>query len=365
MKFLILTQPDDTHAVLVKLALEKLDHQVQLLFTADQPSRQKNSIFLDGTNYRWKAVNDTQLILENDYEVVWWRRPHKPYLARASSHPEDYKFILKENILFHEALTSNLAPDAWWVNSKEAANRANSKLLQLKMAASSGMIIPLTLCSNNPQDIRSFVRKHEHDGVIYKPLNPGCWYENNQLKMLYTSAITSLALPSDQLLQLNPGIYQKEIKKKYELRVTCFGDYLVAAKLHSQPHKQGRVDWRVIPQGEMVVEPYTLPFGLKKQIQNFMHALGLVFGCLDFIVTTEGEYLFLEVNEQGQFLWIEEYNQSFKMLDIFVNFLLQRSSHFIWKEDSLHHSINFYRSRMSKIVAANLKKHVDLNKALH
>jgi hypothetical protein len=32
--------------------------------------------------------------------------------------------------------------------------------------------------------------------------------------------------------------------------------------------------------------------------------LGLAFGCIDLIVTPEGEHIFLEVNEMGQFLWV-------------------------------------------------------------
>jgi len=34
--------------------------------------------------------------------------------------------------------------------------------------------------------------------------------------------------------------------------------------------------------------------------------LGLVFGCIDMIVTPRGEFIFLEINPNGQWLWIEE-----------------------------------------------------------
>ena len=149
--------------------------------------------------------------------------------------------------------------------------------------------------------------------------------------------------------------------KKYELRITCFGDYLVAAKLNSQSHESGKIDWRAISEGELSIEPYTLPPRLENQIRAFMRKLGLVFGSLDFIVTPEDEYIFLEVNEQGQFLWIEEYNLDFKMLDIFVNFLLSRSREFEWNPRILAHQIDNYRSDMSEIVARNVREHVDLN----
>ena len=36
-----------------------------------------------------------------------------------------------------------------------------------------------------------------------------------------------------------------------------------------------------------------------------MHELGLVFGTVDLKLTDNGEHVFLEINPQGQFLYIE------------------------------------------------------------
>lgn len=363
MKFLIPTEPDDTHAILAKIALEDMGHPVRLLFTADQPTKQKNSVFIDKDSYQWKSSDKRDSILDNDYDVVWWRRARKPYLPKDMAHPDDHTFVTKENTLFYESLTNNMAPHAWWINTKEAANRANSKLLQLKVAIDCGMIIPTTLCSNDPLDIRYFLLKHEKEGVIYKPLCSNFWFEEQRIRVAYTARITFLELPTNKTLQLSPGIFQKEIKKKYELRVTCFGDYIVAAKLNSQCHPDGIVDWRAIPEGEMSVEPYTLPPVLEDQIRLFMRKMGLVFGSLDFIVDTHGNYIFLEINEQGQFLWLEEYNPSFRMLDMFIKFMLNQSVDFHWEAKNIEHTIEQYRGDMVNMVTDNLRHHVNLNQA--
>ena len=37
-----------------------------------------------------------------------------------------------------------------------------------------------------------------------------------------------------------------------------------------------------------------------------MHALGLVYGAIDMRLTPNGEYVFLEVNPAGQWLFIEQ-----------------------------------------------------------
>jgi len=94
-----------------------------------------------------------------------------------------------------------------------------------------------------------------------------------------------------------------------------------------------------------------------------MRKMGLVFGSLDFIVTPNDEYIFLEVNEQGQFLWMEEYNLDFKMLDIFVNFLVSGTRKFEWRPQVLAHEIDQYRTDVSEIVARNRRYHVASNNA--
>lgn len=363
MKFLIATEPDDHHAILVKLALENAGHLVQLLFTADHPTKQKNTIFIDNTKQQWISIDKYGLISDEQCDVVWWRRARKPFIPKDIAHPDDYPIIIRENAAFHDSLSNSIAANAWWVNSRMAAYKSRSKLLQLRIAASSGLTIPTTLCTNDPEDIRKFLLKNQPGNVIYKPLTTHLWSEKEQIKITYTSKLDISDLADDVLLQLLPGIYQKEIKKSYELRITCFGEYIVSAKLDSQSHSSGKVDWRKIPDEELCVLPYELPDSIKKKIQIFMQRMGLVFGALDFIVTPEGEYIFLEVNEQGQFLWIEDYNSNFNMLDIFVNFLLSKSIKFEWDEHKVQHRILQYSDEVERIVASQMEQHIHLNQA--
>lgn len=362
IKVLIPTEPDDNHAVLVKLALEAAGHHVRLLFTADLPTRQKNSVFING-KYHWRSADEYDCVMDNNYDVVWWRRARKPYISKSAIHPEDYKFVVRENDCFFESIMNNLAPNAWWINPKMEATRANYKLFQLRMALESQLKIPLTLCSNDPNEIRKFLSLHQSEGIIFKPLSVGVWFEEHSMKLAYTSKITDLHLPQDHLLQLVPGIYQKEIKKAFELRVVCFGDYIIATKLHSQNHEEGTMDWRAIPYGELKLEPYYLSNRLQEKIRVFMRKMGLVFGSLDLIVTPEGETIFLEVNEQGQFLWLEAYHPDIKILDIFIQFLLSRTIHFQWNETRIRHSVLDYQEELDAIIEENLSRHVYLNGA--
>lgn len=62
-----------------------------------------------------------------------------------------------------------------------------------------------------------------------------------------------------------------------------------------------------------------MPKLIEQQCVALMKKLGLAFGCFDLIVTPENEYYFLEVNEQGQFLWVEEENPNISMLNTFIH----------------------------------------------
>lgn len=361
MKLLIPTEPDDTQAIVVKLALEERGHEVRLFFTADFPTKQKNAIYLDDKCYYWHSVDEFNQSGENNYDVVWWRRPRKPWLPKQAVHPEDLQFVQRENLLFYESLTANLAPQAWWVNPKEAARKSQFKLFQLELAKSCGLKIPQTLCSNNPESIKAFIRANHKTGVIYKPLCAGYWFEEEKAKLIYTTRINEQDLPAADILQSVPGIYQAEIKKQHELRVTCFGDLLVAAKICSQEHPGGITDWRAIPKMQIPIEPCSLPSRLQERIRKFMRQSGLVFGCFDFIVSEKGDYIFLEVNEQGQFLWLEEFNPAFAFLDMFIHFLLGRSSNFSWNPRVRSPGIQSWQKEVHAIYLQNMQRHVELN----
>ncbi|MDP1615652.1 MAG: hypothetical protein Q8L68_07620, partial [Methylococcales bacterium] len=153
MRFMIFTQPDDAHAVMVQLALIESGHQVRLFFTADQPSLLSHSIWMDASQTGWRSSDIKTLLKLNAYDVIWYRRVHLPLIKKEDSHPDDYQFVARENRLFFEGLTTWLSHQAWWVNPALAARQANSKLLQLFLARSCGLKIPKTLCSNTPQDI--------------------------------------------------------------------------------------------------------------------------------------------------------------------------------------------------------------------
>jgi hypothetical protein len=50
---------------------------------------------------------------------------------------------------------------------------------------------------------------------------------------------------------------------------------------------------------------HKLPVEVSRKILAFVRRQGLVFSALDFVLSAESEYCFLENNPNGQWLWLE------------------------------------------------------------
>ena len=69
--------------------------------------------------------------------------------------------------------------------------------------------------------------------------------------------------------------------------------------------------------------PYDLPDELDVRIKLFMNRIGLECGSLDFVLTTNDDYYFLEVNPVGQFGWVSEIC-NYNLYSVVAEYLINR-----------------------------------------
>lgn len=333
VRVLVPVYTGDIHGKAVSRALRTKGHEAVLFYGADYPTRQLASISLsEGDGVSWKAAGAGLDIADEKLDVVWYRRPMAPVLP-AEMHPGDREVAMRECQSFVRGFWHLVAPGAVWINPLRGRERAHSKILQLSEALKLGMKIPPTLCSNDPDEIRRFLDKYPGQ-AIYKSFLPSQWaMKENQVALVFTTEVTPDDLPYDHMLRLSPGIFQRKVEKAYELRVTYMGDYAVAARMDSQENPETVLDWRHAST-DVRITPTTLPEEVDHACRRLMKELGIVFGCFDFIVTPENEYIFLEVNEMGQFLWVEEVNPDIPLLEDFCNFLIHGWLDADWKTPS-------------------------------
>lgn len=325
---LILTQAGDVHAYAVWIALRQRGTRALLWHTSDFPSRTSESVLFgrDQAERIWLGGLGGGEVANEEISAVWRRRPAH-VLDREKLHPADRKFADWQCSLFRSSLFDILAPDAFWVNSPDAALRAGRKILQHKLALRVGLSVPETLYSNDPAAIRDFLRRPGGEAV-YKTFYSVTWQDADTHWLTYTSRVSERQLVADELLRATPGIFQAIVPKAYELRVTCMGRRAFAAKVLSQETIAGKLDWRKA-YAELKMEPCELSPSLAERSWRLMEELGLVFGCFDFVVTPDGEEIFLEVNEMGQFLFLEHWT-GMPLLDAFCSFLEAGNVDFPW-----------------------------------
>jgi glutathione synthase/RimK-type ligase-like ATP-grasp enzyme len=336
-RILIPSYVRDLHAGAVAAVLREKGQEPVVWHGADFPTRQTSSMFFadDGT-VRWESTGpELAISSEKPFDVVWYRRPVVDAVLPEDMHPGDRTVAQRECRDYSLGLWKFVAREAFWVNPLGSQQRSLTKAVQLSEAAALGLRIPPTLISNDPAEIRSFLQAFPGE-TIYKPFVSAVWKTEESAAHLFTTSIGLDDLPEDEMLRLTPGIFQKRIPKAYELRITFMGDFAVAAKLLSQQDAAWELDWRTAF-SRIPVEPAEISPELHRACRRLMDRLGIVFGCFDLVVTPEGDFYFLEVNEMGQFLWIEEINPDIRLLDPFCDFLIQATPDFTWKPSSRVH----------------------------
>jgi len=242
------------------------------------------------------------ILAGQDVTAVWWRLKPGPEWPNASAEAlAMQRFAEREWQHALEGLEAVLA-SAYWINPRRADRRARHKVVQLIEARRQGFTIPPTVIANDAEKVLQQVRAWD-DQAIYKPLS---WYFPPPDKILYTSQVDSQFVEANaESVAAAPGIFQRRIEKAFELRITVVGQALFPVKIESQASRTTQLDWRK-DYDALSYALFELPQEIAVKLLRLHAALGLVYGAYDFIVTPDGEFVFLEVNPLGQWLWLED-----------------------------------------------------------
>ncbi|WP_158946026.1 MvdC/MvdD family ATP grasp protein [Granulicella sp. S190] len=317
---LVISNREDEHADAICEELERRKHGFFRINTEEYPNNLSASVSLSAA-----ALNMTLLIAGVSYDLsnvrsVVYRRPLPPERSDDISE-EDHKFVIKESEEFLGAIW-RLLRERKWVNPIAANRTAGYKPFNLREAANHGFLIPATVMSNDQSDILDFASRCPGK-IIYKPFTFFAQESINGFsKAIYTNLTTLDRLSrAGVALTAAPGIYQEYIDKKIELRITVIGNEVFACSIDSQKSMKSKIDWRHYDFSEELYKPFCLPTRIETLARSYVHGLGLVFGCIDMIVTPDDRYVFLEINPNGQWLWIEACTK-LPLMDAYINLLI-------------------------------------------
>jgi glutathione synthase/RimK-type ligase-like ATP-grasp enzyme len=329
MSVLIITERNDIHSDALIWALESMGVRCDRWSMSDFPEQQRNTIRISNSLAE-PACKVTGLAPSMSYTSIWLRRLAAPAAISDRLAAADVQMAQMQAQRFAEGTRTVISPGSTWINPLGTRTWSTSKPYQLRAAREVGFVIPTTLISNDPDEIRAFYREHRGN-VIYKPFTPAFWTDRTAggLRGVFTSRLTEDLLAGDEASFTScPGIYQECIEKKSELRVTFFGRAYQAARIYSQQIDSGRLDYRSDMKNEAPMEEAILDASLLEKCQAFAAKLGILHGSLDLIERPDGSIVFLEINEMGQFLWLEERVPKIPMLALFAAFSLEPSADF-------------------------------------
>jgi hypothetical protein len=229
---------------------------------------------------------------------AWFRYPAGPSLPSAEERCVA-DFIARESTGFLAGFWET-AP--WfWMNQPSAVALAGSKLRQVAQARTFGFRVPETLVTNCPKAARDFVGDRNS---IAKTVVNGGLVDAGRRYAVYTTPITSDDL-ADEGIRAAPIIFQERIPNDFDLRVTVVGTRVFATRIWVR-NRHGEADWRAVDPSRLTYECHELPSALEADCVALVKAFALSFAALDFIVTPEGEHVFLEINPSGQWGWLEQ-----------------------------------------------------------
>ena len=250
----ILTVTDDLHGLVIQDRLRTFPDIECDVIEADSTAGHEQGM-------SWSTVprsfppaipsRDGERVDVANCDLLWLRRWGYPQRAARDLSERAHIEVINESCASTLLGTLLTRFEGTWVSDPAATRRAENKLVQLRAAAASGFKVPRTLVSQDPCQIRRFCDLLEGQVVI--------------------KAVR--ATPSSQLFTLK------------------------ARPEHLES------DWRQnldVPLTPIEVEPET-----KRRLAHVLQFMGLRMGVVDLKVDDECERVWLELNPQGQFLFVE------------------------------------------------------------
>jgi len=258
----------------------------------------------------------------NEITSIWYRRPVSPIPDSEITDREIQDFVIEESRVGLEGLWRTLT--CFWVSNPDNIRIAENKLYQLKVATQLGFDVWPTLVTNDAISASNFYTESKGD-VVYKPLKKGRLIKDGKLSLIFTNLISTNTTNKFDSVHYAPSLLQKYINKSVELRVTVIGQKVFAVAIESQLNQDSMHDWRRA-QNNLPHKPFVLPIDIETKCKNLVKMLGLEFGAIDLILTPDNEYVFVEINPNGQWAWIQQLCPEIPMRETLADLLMRGDS---------------------------------------
>ncbi len=251
---------------------------------------------------------DRQILKLDDINCVWCRRPQslRPQRKLSLEKGEQAHTISEWNAAI-EGFLAHIPVDSW-INHPGNNALAMSKLEQLSRANKIGFKIPDTLVTQSFEEIIQFWKECK-GSLIVKPISHGYIERHNPKEdtLIFTSQVTLEQLSNNQdLLSLCPTLFQKKVEKKFDVRINIVDEEVIAVAIYASDQiKLQTIDIRRNNMKNVRYELIDLPFFIRNKVLELCHSYKLRFAAVDMAFTKESDWIFFEINPNGQWAWLD------------------------------------------------------------
>lgn len=299
---LILSDAFDAHADVVEKNLIE-DGISYFRMNLDVESLKKTYVSFARGNWRIKVEKNE--FISDHISCVWCRRPFVELsLQERREEGTDFKIWKNE---WDKTLLGlyNSLKNIPWLNPLRKAYKGENKYYQMDIAKEVGFVMPETIITNEKSEVRDFIKRHKK--TLFKLMSQEIYeVAENEFEGLYTNVINEKDLENFSEYEENPIVLQEYIDKEFEVRYTVVGEEHLVCRIDSQNSEKAKNDWRRYDITRTPHYRMVPPSDIRDKVCNMLNILGLEYGALDFIVKPNGEWVFLEINCMGQWLWIEQ-----------------------------------------------------------
>lgn len=242
----------------------------------------------------------------------------KKHKSKLSNH------VLKEYGKLYEYFLSNFS-NAYLLSSLSDEKKLN-KLIALKEAENVGFCIPKSIITNKKDDLKEFLNEVEQ--AIVKPMDECQFFLPSNSNDVHFKMLTEKVSTKNLDLipqTFFPSFFQQKIEKDYEVRVFYLDGKCFSMAILSQENEKTEVDFRnyddEFPNRTV---SYKLPSEVEEKVIKLMQKLELKTGSIDLIKDDKGEFIFLEVNPNGQ-LGMVSYPCNYFIERYITKFLIKKS----------------------------------------
>jgi glutathione synthase/RimK-type ligase-like ATP-grasp enzyme len=290
---LIVSVAEDLHALTVQREVRESDAAECHIIECDRIAHRDSLSYGIGHDVTDRAVTSEGRSVRVSDAAVLWLRTIGPRQVVERQVSEDAAIVIDNDCRGGLSGLLESRFKGTWISAPEATYRASDKLGQLAVAHRCGFRVPRTLVSQSRRDVMALYDACD-GGIVVKTVvgAPGPFLQAVKLDSPGTLDYESYSAA--------PAIYQEYIPGVCHLRLNCFGPRSYAALIRSDD-----VDWRA--RLGTAIESYDVSPTLHRKVRDVLDALGLAMGIVDLKLTPAGEPVWLEVNPQGQFLFLEAY----------------------------------------------------------